>query len=138
MICNPKIWTFVAAELIFILARSRDIIVIFKSQKQRNEAEKHQADRGLLRSLFLEAVLFVPASALLLILISPLLLPIRWFEGNKIQALYSTLGVVSYGFPFATVKHMITRLALKTLLEFALLAPEEQESKTKEQTGNDV
>lgn len=138
MALNPKIWTFVAAELIFVLARSRDIVVIFKSRPQRTKEEQHRVDRGLVRSILLEACFFVPASAWLLILIAPSLLPNRWFEGNRITAMYSTLGVVSYGFPFATIKRMITRLAFKTLLEFVALTPEAKGVGTEEGEGDRV
>jgi len=136
MIDNAKVWTFVAAELVFILARSRDIVVVIKSKQQRTNEEQHQVGRGLLRSLFLEAFIFVPASALLLCLIVPSLVPNHWFEGNRIQAFYSILGVVSYGFPFATFKRMITRLALKTLIEFASLAPKNLGPEDNEEEGD--
>lgn len=138
MIDNPKIWTFIAAELIFILARSRSVVVIFKSKQQRTKEEQHQVNRGLLRALFLEMVIFVPASACLLTLIAPSILPNHWFEGSMVQAAYSILGVVSYGFPFATFKRVITRMALKTLLEFASLEPKELGSGVKEKVGDQV
>ena len=135
MIDTMKGWTFVAAELVFVLARSRDILVVFRKEQQRTKEEQRQADRGLVRGLLLEAVVFVPASACLLILIAPSLVPVRWLEGGKVQAFYSILGVVSYGFPFATFKRVITRLALKTLLEFASLTPKTPDPEAEQEGG---
>lgn len=65
---------------------------------------------------------FVPASAALLLLILPLVMPTS-LAAAHLRATFVLLGVVSYGFPFATVKTIVTRVALNTLKEFAALSP---------------
>lgn len=125
----PQILTFIGAELIFLLVRSQDFIIILKSKSQRSSLEQHQIDRGLFRGIFVEAFLFVPASAALILLISPILLPSNFLQNqSSVSAAYTLIGVASYGFPFATVKRIITRLALNTLREFVKLLPEKEQS----------
>jgi hypothetical protein len=94
MIGYPQILTLVSAELVFVMARSADILIISKSKSQRTELEQHQVDRGLARSIILEALLFVPASAALILLIAPLLLPDRLLRGDlPLDAVYATIGM---------------------------------------------
>ena len=125
-IVSPIAWTFISAELVLLLTRSRDIMALTKSRRQRTHLEQHEINRGLARAILLEALLFVPASCLLLVLISPLVLPSSFFANpQNAVASSSLLGIASYGFPFATVKRLITRLALATLREFADLLPSE-------------
>lgn len=119
---TPLVFTFVSAELLFLLVRSSDIIVLVKSDRQRSNREKHRARRGLLRAVLLEATVFVPASATLLLLTAPQLFPAALSTTGG-RANYALLGILSYGFPFATLRAMITRIALNTLREFALLVP---------------
>jgi len=116
--------TFIAAELLFLLVRSQDLKTLVKQEKQRTSSETHRVARGLLRSILLEVFIFVPASTTLLLFLAPLLIsysqpPIR------MRATYVLLGIASYGFPFATVRIIITRIALNTLREFAALSPPE-------------
>ena len=40
-------------------------------------------------------------------------------------AIYAALGVASYGFPFASIRSAMTRVALRTLQEFASIIPRE-------------
>ena len=41
------------------------------------------------------------------------------------------LGVYSYGFPFVTVRRLVTRIALNTLKEFASIGHEDEEGLSK-------
>ncbi len=125
MVDNPLFLTLVAAELIFILVRSESLYILVKSKEQLTDKEQHRIERGLFRCILLEAFAFVPVSACLLFMISPLMIPPRWFDGNSTNAVYSAMGVISYGFPFIAVKKIITRVALTTLSEFASLTSEE-------------
>jgi hypothetical protein len=117
MLAYPELVTLVAAELIFLLVRSADIIVLVKSSQQRNKEEQGKVDRGLVRSIAAEALVFVPSSAFLLILLAPLLLPDR-LTGVQSTSVYAAVGVASYGFPFATLRRIVTLIALNTLNEF--------------------
>lgn len=81
-------------------------------------------ERGLCRSIALESVFFLPASVLLvLVVIRPLLLvsPVGFiFRSEAFRSSASGfLGVISYQFPFATVRRVITQMALHTLQKFA-------------------
>jgi adenine/guanine phosphoribosyltransferase-like PRPP-binding protein len=70
--------------------------------------------------------LFVPASSVLaLIIIKPLLTKaglLVWIGNQK--SLDGILGIVSYGFPFAALRAVVTRVALGTLREFAAITKE--------------
>jgi len=91
-------------------------------------AEQKQRQRGLGRSVLLEALLFVPTSVLLVLLtVAPFL--VIGFTGT-ISAVgelpfYGLLGLASYGFPFAAVRRLVTKAALNTLREFAAIAHKE-------------
>lgn len=78
---------------------------------------------GLRRALVLEAIVFVPASVgLFLLTVFPAI------EGALLELKadllfwYSIGGLISYGFPFAAVRQIITRIALRTLRDFASIA----------------
>lgn len=110
----------VSAELLLLIVRAADVVILAKSASQRTAREQHRVDRGLFRGILLEAVVLVPASVTLLLLLSP------WVIGrfvSKVPETYAALGLISYGFPFATVKIFVTRMALHTLKEFAALVP---------------
>jgi hypothetical protein len=122
--------SFGCAELFMLLMRARELTVLIKKQIQRSPVEREQVERGLLRSVLLEAVLFVPASVILvLVIVRPLaqLLPLPGvFSTNPgSQALYGLLGILSYEFPFALVRRVVTRIALHTLQSFASIALKE-------------
>jgi hypothetical protein len=75
-----------------------------------------------LGSLFLEILPFVPAGVVLALLILPPFLTAKYpwlnsLPANRI-AFYAGLGTISYGFPFAAIRHAVTRVALNTLREF--------------------
>jgi hypothetical protein len=116
---------YLGAELYAVLARSRDIVVVVKGQARRTAREEKEVKSGLTASVVLELLLFVPVSATLVLLISPLLLTrMSWSaESPRMQtAAYSLLGIVSYGFPFAAIRTVITRMAANTLAQFASIA----------------
>jgi hypothetical protein len=119
-------YTFVSAELYCLLARSRDIQVIAKRPSQRSGEEQKSVERGLTRSFLIESVALVPISAQLMILvIAPFFMAALSAHLNTpaLQAgAYSALGIVSYGFPFATVRTIVSRIALNTLKEFAAIS----------------
>src|SRR5690349_18296327 len=119
-----EIITFVAAEITFILAKSADILVIAKTQSQRTPFEQHRIKRGLKRSIIIDGILFVPSSAILALLLAPLLVP-TIFKGDSVPtpAINALIGVVSYGFPFAAVRQVVTLIALNTLRAFANTLP---------------
>lgn len=131
---QPSGWQLVgvmmlSAELMLILVRSGHIQTIAKPEAQRTQSEQMQIKRGLIRSLFLEAVVFVPASVVLVfIAVRPLLLlseTLRIRAATDLTvtfAFHGSLGLVSYGFPFGMIRKVITRVALNTLKEFATIA----------------
>ena len=120
----PQYTILVSAGLLLIIMRAGDIQILCKRNSQRTKSEQRQVDHGLLRCVLLELLVFVPASAGLIFMIAPLLLPKACFDKQVSQAgLYAVLGIVSYGFPFATIRSMVTRVALNTLKEFAEIVP---------------
>jgi hypothetical protein len=114
--------TLASSELVFLLTRSSDMLIAFKAPVQRTPAEQLRVKRGLIRSLLLEATIFVPASAVLVALLAPL---VGFHESDRVlshaEAGAALLGVISYGFPFGALKRMAQRMALSTLKEFAVL-----------------
>ena len=112
-----------SAELIFILVRSADILILLKSEEQRTGVERQRMKRGLLRSIVFDGLLFVPSSSALLILLSPLLLIRYSSQDAPTMAVNALIGVVSYGFPFTAVRRIVTIVALNTLREFANIVP---------------
>jgi hypothetical protein len=122
----PEIITILSAEIVFLLVRSSDLLIWLKSIKQRTRLEQIRIDRGLGRSILIEAFVFVPSSAVLLMLLSPLLISAQLTtQGAPMSAINALIGVVSYGFPFATVRRVVTVIALNTLREFANIIPRE-------------
>ena len=117
----PKILTFVAAELLFLLVRSQDILAVSKKQAQRTAMENERCKRGLLRAVLIEAIVFVPASATLLLMITSSLTA-KWVAHFG-DSTYALLGVASYGFPFAAVKAFVVMTVLTTLRNFASVLP---------------
>jgi hypothetical protein len=123
---TPWVVTLVSSELFLIVIRSGDITVLAKNETQRSPDEQTKIARGLFRSLVLELFLFVPASAALLLLIFPPLVAAKVpFLMVSPIAFYAMLGIISYGFPFAAFRQIVTRVALNTLKEFAQLQSHE-------------
>lgn len=120
----PSVWTLIAAETLLILTRSRTITVLVKSKTQRSRLEQHEVERGLLRSLLVEFLLLVPASCFLLLAVAPVIPKLATPGDYRTEMARSALlGMISYGFPFALAKRVITRIALNTLREFSALVP---------------
>jgi hypothetical protein len=131
---QPPGWQLVGimvlcAEFLLILSRSKNLQTIAKAEQQRTAPEHKQVEQGLARCLLLEALVFVPASVLLVfITIRPLLLLSEAIRIRAVSepslafAFYGCLGLSSYGFPFATVRTVVSRAALITLKEFAAIA----------------
>ena len=130
-----SVFSFGCAELFMLLVRSREITVLLKRDEQRSLIERQEVSRGLSRAVLLEGFVYLPASVLLvLITVRPLVLLIPFiaaFEAESgSQALYGLLGILSYQFPFAVMKRIITRIALNTLRSFAQIALKEEGSLT--------
>ncbi len=127
---SPHVWTFLSAELILVLVRSADIKILFKKRSQQSTPERKQVDQGLFRSVLLEVFIFVPVSAwLALLVVQPLFSIERLGLNISEQSYCALLGVASYGFPFATIRRVVQRIALNTLKEFGTLGqPEEAEN----------
>ena len=112
------------AELIMFLTRSREITVMVKTDQQRTLFEKEEVSQGLCRSVWLECLLFVPASVLLvLFVLRPFILLMPFVaalnKNETVFALYGVFGVLSYQFPFGLIRRIVTRMALDTLRSFA-------------------
>lgn len=115
--------TLACAELILVLGRYREINVLAKKRSQRTPAEQRELGRGLGRALLLDLLVFVPAAVILVwITIRPWFMQfsiVRWASAGSAYLPDAYLGIISYVFPFATVRRAITRAALNTLNEFA-------------------
>jgi len=119
MIIPPWLVLFSSAELFFLLMRKKDIEILLKTKSQREPEEQYQVERGLLRSLLIEGILFTPASAALMLPLALLIL--MWLEswlttfpkGSII--VYAGIGMTSYQFPFAVINRLITTRALRIL-----------------------
>ena len=127
---SPEVCALACAELYLIILRAPQITIAVKRQAQRTATEQKEIDRGLLRSIFLDIFLFVPGSVTLMLVIAPLL-----FRGASPsivmqRSIYGLLGIASYGFPFALIRQIVTRVALKTLAEFAAIAHKEHDVKS--------
>jgi len=78
---------------------------------------------------------FVPVSVTLVLFASPLLMrsiPAKLKLETDGMSMNALLGVLSYGFPFAFLRNLMTRIALKTLQEFASLANKKSGDEDKE------
>lgn len=116
---NPYYILFLAAELTFILVNSDDIKLACKSKTQRTDAEQTRVDQGLSRSLLLDFLVFVPVSAFMVLLLSLALIEYSGIPDSKILATYVILGIVSYGFPLASIRLLMVNVVLRTLHNFA-------------------
>ena len=118
----PALITLLCAELFCVIVRNGEILILFKRRSQRTATEQKQVERGLSRAITLELFIFVPASVVLaLLIVRPLLVAVtsQFAVFQNPTTVHALLGVASYGFPFATVKKVITRMALRILTEFA-------------------
>ncbi len=129
---------FFSAELIFLLMRKKDIEILLKKKSQREPQEQYQVERGLLRSIIFEGILFVPASStLIMLLLLPLIMV--WLQSwlstipQGEMSVYAGMGILSYQFPFAVVQQLITQRALKVLSRFEVLMPPEYQQREQNQ-----
>jgi hypothetical protein len=123
--------TLGCAEAFLCLVRSRDLIVLCKSDPQRTEDERTRVRHGLLRSFLVEVLLLVPLSVFLVfVAIRPILL--KTGAAALGDAFDGLVGVISYGFPFATLKEVVTRVALRTLKDFVDIASQSVAEKSLE------
>lgn len=123
--CADLLHIVLAAELIFLITRSADILITLKGTRQRTRSEQTRIDRGLVRSIVLEALVFVPASAFLVSLLKPLLVSPSYLApmtSAQRAGVHTAVGIASYGFPFAAVRRFVSHVALTTLREFSTIA----------------
>jgi hypothetical protein len=124
--------SLVCAWLFSFLMSSREITVLIKKDSQLSISERKEKGRGLLRCIVLQTILFVPASVfLMLLIVRPVLVmsPVA-FAFKTTPASISTaglLGILSYQFPFAAMKRIVTHFALRTLQKFASITIDAQE-----------
>jgi hypothetical protein len=125
----------ICAETFFVLLRSRELNIMFKSPDQRTLREKQEVKRGLLRSVTLEGVFFVPASVLLVfIAIRPLMFALPYtaaisHSDEAQMGMYGFLCIASYGFPFLTLRRMVVVMAVGLIKEVAHAGLPQSESK---------
>jgi len=112
-----------ASCLFVILVRSRELHIITKSRQQRTSKEQKEVEGGLLRSVLLDLLLFAPVSVTLMwMAMQPVLLRFSFVAALQAASRVSYdsfLGILSYGFPFVTVRRIVTRIAINSLKEFA-------------------
>src|SRR5947209_2904443 len=125
---QPPLWKLVGmmvfcSELFLIISKWNKIEIIAKAKRQRSESEKKEIDRGLVRSFILEALLYVPANAVLFfVAIRSLLFPIMPVRAVADRTpwwgFYGLLGISSYKFPYSAFKKRITNVANETVFAF--------------------
>lgn len=116
---HPILVAFLASELFLTLIRRLDIIKLLKRKDQRTEQEELQVRQGLLRSILWDAIIFVPASVtLFLLLVFPLVKSKLMGINSDVVLWYAAAGIAAFGFPFAVVTKFIKEVALHTLREF--------------------
>jgi hypothetical protein len=90
-------------------------MILCKKPDQRSASEQKEVLRGLGRAIVLESLLFVPVSAALGFMVFPWLISKTSSLAFSGVAPYSLLGMVSYGFPFATLRRVVTKFAFTAL-----------------------
>lgn len=115
--------SFVCAECLLILTSSNTLIICLKSQAQRLAGENRRIANGLRREFFGEFLIFVPVSVVLAYLVlRPLLERVSAIPQIALDGL---LGVVSYGFPYKTLKSWVVRASVRFLKEAAAVADQQ-------------
>jgi hypothetical protein len=113
----PQCTLFVAAFLTCLLARAKDFTTALKTDSQRTPDERRSIKGGLGRSLFFDLGLGVPASGLLILLVSPVVTThIEWMKDNP-NAGFAILGIMSYGFPWVAFRRFVVRIVLHSFQE---------------------
>jgi len=112
---SENIVTVVSAWLFFVLMNAMDFKTLIKREEQRTQTERQAVQEGLPRLVLLEMLLFVPASAALLLLVMPVfthnvsaLDVLAKGSARERVALYALMGIISYGFPFAAVRDRLS------------------------------
>ena len=124
----PIILAFITAALFYLITNSADIKVILKKNDQRTESEKNRIKRGLFKEKLFDMILFVPISvALFFMIVFPLINKTLESLITDTNTRYSMMGIIAYGFPFATVKRIISKIALNALKEFANIIDEDKQ-----------
>jgi hypothetical protein len=108
-----------AAELLLILMRTREIIIISKAPHQRTSEEQFQVERGLKRQVALEILLFVPVSVFFMSLfmrnVLAELAAFKVLHTAHPVSFDAMIGSISYGFPFAGIRQWIVGMAIRGL-----------------------
>lgn len=116
-------FAFLAAFIYGLLANRRDILIAAKRPEQQTAAEQQEVAQGLTKIVFLNLFVFTPASVALMLLLLPLLeryLPVlETAKQAQPIAYYSAVGVVSYGFPFSTVRAFVVKWVRGTVQHWA-------------------
>jgi hypothetical protein len=108
---NPMAIAVLSAELLFLISRKTEILILIKKNSQRTEEEKAKYGQGLYRILFAESMIVVPASLVLFRLcVFPIVCRFMFLTVNNIEFVYSTMGVVSYGFQFVSMTKWIEKI----------------------------
>jgi len=124
--------SWLCAEGLLVLASVKTINVALKRGDQRTPAERKRVEHGLFREFAGEVLLFVPISVMVATLVlRPMIARISSLPVESIDGL---VGVVSYGFPYRTVKSWVLHACLRFLKEAVQVADKqiaEQASKKK-------
>lgn len=124
----PIILAFISAAFFYLITNSADIKVILKKNNQRSDSEKNQIKRGLFKEKLFDMILFVPISvALFFMTLYPLINKTLESLITDTNARYSMMGIIAYGFPFTTVKRIISKIALNSLKEFSSINDEDKQ-----------
>lgn len=140
LVIYPSLATLASAEFLAILARSKDLQVLAMRRSQRSTHEQARVNRGLARAVLLELMGFVPVSvALSLLTLRPLMFANfqTWLASTDgIVALHALLGVASYGFPYASLRAAIVKIAVETVERQKLAVPADRVAKAGGPRGN--
>ena len=108
------------SEGMLIFSNTQKLTILFKAPAQRTPGEKKLVSRGLGRQLFLAGFLFVPVSVIVgSLIVRPVIGRGLPSGGSLTDAL---VGLVSYGFPYASVKAWVIRTSARFLRDAADVA----------------
>ena len=111
----PFLLSLLVSEGVLLLAKNKDLKILFKNHEQRTAQEKKYIKQGLKKSLIVD-ILLIPIS--LFILYFLVFIPLRekiYGISQNVLFSHSVLGLIAYGFPFATVKKLVQEITLSTL-----------------------
>ena len=114
-----KLVLLLCAEAYLIIARLNEITILLKRRDQRRLSEQQTVEHGLFRSIAVEALLAVPASAVLAaFILLPLAMQIGWVQRISPYAVHGLLGLICYQFPYSVLRTLLTRSGLKELTKY--------------------